>query len=68
MSRTRTREAVVSRVAEGLEVGVVTVSGEDDELGDAVAFPGLEQLVEGAVQGLSGPGRPSRRTLAPCQR
>ena len=41
---------------EGLEVGVVAVGGDEDELGDAVALPRVEQLVHGAVEGLSAEG------------
>ncbi len=35
---------------ERVEVGLVAVSGNEDELGDALGFPGSEELVERAVE------------------
>ena len=39
-----------------LEVGVVAVTGDEDELGYAVGLPCVQELVDGPVQGLAAEG------------
>lgn len=41
---------------EGFHVGIVAVTGDDDELGNAVTLPAVEELVEAAVQRLAAEG------------